>query len=116
VQSLYEEHQEMLSGDLNFKNLRQTTQNADAPSIPVFAIIMKDLIYLDEVFNEQQNGEINFYKYRKISEMILNVTSYQMVPYPEVNNPPLEQYLELTMKAAKGISDKGLYTLSKQWE
>jgi len=83
----------------------------------VIAILMKDLIYLDEVFPDHlDNGEIFFYKHRRVSELILNTITYQMVPYPDVVNSTLDQYITLNMRAAAGISDKGLHALSKQWE
>jgi len=112
----YKEITEILMGVSNFKELRALMFKAKPPSIPVLAVLLKDLIYVDEALPSQLTGQINFYKFRKISEMIFDVLSYQGLPYPTVINLPFDHYITVAVKGASALGEKGLFMLSKQWE
>jgi len=112
-----DEMTKLVEGGDNFRSLREMWNNVEPPAIPFLAITLKDLTFLEDGNPDQlEGGGINFYKWRKISEVIQEVLEYQHLPYEPVINQALQTYIQSRVDAAKLLGPQGLFAKSKKCE
>uniref|UniRef100_A0A6B2L5N7 Ras-GEF domain-containing protein n=1 Tax=Arcella intermedia TaxID=1963864 RepID=A0A6B2L5N7_9EUKA len=115
--TVWEDMTKAIMGEENFKTLRRCWANAKPPAVPFLAITLKDLTFLEDgnpTF--LQDGGINFYKFRKIGEVVQEIASYQHLSYPSVVNPDLQSYIQTKSEQATQEGTMGLYRISKKRE
>jgi len=112
-----DEMTKLAQGEDNFRSLREMWSNVEPPAIPFLAITLKDLTFLEDGNPDLlEDGGINFYKWRKIAEVIQEVLEYQHLPYTPVINQVLQTYIQSKAEQAKELGTQGLYKLSKRCE
>jgi len=112
-----DEMTKLAQGEDNFRSLRELWSNVEPPAIPFLAITLKDLTFLEDGNPDLlEDGGINFYKWRKIAEVIQEVLEYQHLPYTPVINQVLQSYIQSKAEQAKELGTHGLYKLSKRCE
>uniref|UniRef100_A0A6B2L6F3 Ras-GEF domain-containing protein n=1 Tax=Arcella intermedia TaxID=1963864 RepID=A0A6B2L6F3_9EUKA len=118
--SLYQQYETDVVGMNNWKNFRAISLNADPPFIPLLAITLKDLTYIEEGNPDfLQGGGINFYKLKRVSLVISDIMSSQSVPYPSPDPmlvKKLDQYLSKNKQKANSLGNNGLFKISKKFE
>jgi len=112
-----EEMTKLVQGDENFRKMRDLWTKVEPPAIPFLAITLKDLTFLEDGNPDHlEGGGINFYKWRKISEVIGEVLEYQHIVYPPVINQALQNHIQNRVEKAKQHGPKGLHKLSIKCE
>jgi len=94
------EWEELIKPMHNYSRYREFMMNTDPPSIPLLGVTLKDLTFVvdgnpDFLYGTSKDSErpiINFYKRRKLAEIIGDLVKYQQIPFVEVTGqitPPL---------------------------
>jgi len=87
----------------------------EPPAIPHILISLKDLAVMEECNPDKLAlGGINFYKWRRVSELVHDIISYQLMPYPTITNSALEFYVVKNIQVSTGLGEDGIYKLSKK--
>eukprot|EP01132_Coremiostelium_polycephalum_P005282 gene5282-6575_t len=69
----------------NYISLRHLMTTVQPPCIPFLGIYLKDLTFIEDGNPSIIGGLINFYKQRKIAEVIFQIQQYQQVTYPHLH-------------------------------
>ncbi|KYQ99732.1 regulator of chromosome condensation domain-containing protein [Tieghemostelium lacteum] len=82
----------------NYISLRQLMTTIQPPCVPFLGTYLKDLTFIEDGNPSVIGGLINFYKHRKIAEVIFQILQFQQVPYStNVHfNPIIRDYLLTT--------------------
>eukprot|EP01133_Synstelium_polycarpum_P016775 gene16775-19948_t len=70
----------------NYITLRHLMQSIQPPCVPFLGTYMKDLMFVEEGNPSTIGGLINFYKQRKIAEIVFQLHQYQQVLYDLQSN------------------------------
>jgi len=112
-----EELTKLVQGEENFRSLREMWASVEPPAIPFLAITLKDLTFLEDGNPDHlEGGGINFYKWRKIAEVIQLLLEYQHLPYTIETNNTIQSYVHNKIEIAKQLGSKGLHKLSSKCE
>ncbi|KAF2072720.1 hypothetical protein CYY_005961 [Polysphondylium violaceum] len=95
----------------NYISLRHLMTTIQPPCVPFLGIHLKDLTFIEEGNPSIIGGLINFYKQRKIYEVIFQISQYQQLAYSNLSKNPaiLDFYLHsnvLDDKQAQKISSE----------
>jgi len=67
-----------------------------------------------------QGGGINFYKWRKVADVVNDILLFQTVPYPPPEHALVikkaEFYLHKSIQIASSLGSTGLFKISKKFE
>lgn len=97
--------------------MRRLWSEAEPPAIPLLVIATKDLTFIEDGNPDKlENGGINFYKWRKVSEVIHNVLQYKDFPYLVQIPPDIIPSINSALLEAEALGDDGIYKLSKKRE
>ena len=87
-----DEWKELVNPEHNYSHYRAFVRNIQPPCVPFLGVTIKDLTFIDDgnpdFLDESGHTDspiINFYKRRKLSEMIDNIRKFQQIPFVEVN-------------------------------
>jgi len=85
------EWEELIKPMHNYSRYREFMQNTDPPSIPLLGVTLKDLTFVvdgnpDYLYGtkDSEHPIINFYKRRKLAEIINDLVRYQQIPFVEI--------------------------------
>eukprot|EP00743_Colponemidia_sp_Colp-15_P009148 GILK01009982.1.p1 GENE.GILK01009982.1~~GILK01009982.1.p1 ORF type:complete len:898 (+),score=183.75 GILK01009982.1:127-2820(+) len=106
---VYTSLQQLFLVDDNHKNIRMELMNAVTPCVPHMPVFLKDLFMIDDTLPNELRGMVNFYKHRKISDLIDKIRTYQKVSYPFQRVPVLAEYLQ----SIRMVSEEELFQMSK---
>ena len=90
---------ELIDSQGAYKAMRDELKQSTPPCIPPMAMYLKDLIFIedgnpDEIKSQpSQVPLVNFFKRRKVAEVILKMREYQLSPYNFVQVPYLRDLL-----------------------
>eukprot|EP01080_Neovahlkampfia_damariscottae_P010788 gene10788-3405_t len=77
----YDELQQYVSNDQNFKFMRDQISICIPPLVPYLGLFLTDLTFIDEGNQDFVNDKINFTKVQRVSNIIRNLKTYQQTPY-----------------------------------
>jgi son of sevenless-like protein len=113
----FEQLNDSVSGKDNYRYLRQKWGDAEPPAVPFLAMALKDLTFLEDGNPDRlETGGINFYKWRKLSEIVHDVLQYRDIPYPHQATEEVLSYIGKGMAEAKELGEDGIFKLSKKRE
>jgi son of sevenless-like protein len=108
---------ESVSGKDNYRFLRQKWTDAEPPAVPFLAMALKDLTFIEDGNPDSlENGGINFYKWRKLSEVVHNIMQYRDIPYSVQPSDDVTNYLSKGIVEAKELAEDGIFKTSKKRE
>lgn len=104
--ALLERMEELVSPLRNYKNMRQKVQATKPPCVPFLALTIKDLTFIEDGNQDYIREDlkvINFFKRRKVSEVILPIRQYQQIKYSNIEEPDsnVMAYLRILNSHAK---------------
>ncbi|GAM18179.1 hypothetical protein SAMD00019534_013540 [Acytostelium subglobosum LB1] len=109
VLEFYEVLSKETSATQNYANYRKALQTPTYPSIPYFAIYLRDLTFIEEGNNDYlSNGFINFTKMKMISKVLTEIHRFQSVPYRLIKIEPVQQILTNPSVVLKDIEVRHL--------
>eukprot|EP00041_Stephanoeca_diplocostata_P034531 m.1182668 g.1182668 ORF g.1182668 m.1182668 type:complete len:648 (-) comp24538_c0_seq2:653-2596(-) len=100
------ELESVLDPSSNFKNYRQTIAALpeDAPCIPFFSLLVKDIYFIKEGSKQSPNGHINFERFWPISECLAEFRIRQQqcekMPATIAVDPNVQYFLRMTAAVA----------------
>jgi son of sevenless-like protein len=108
---------DLASGKENYRILRQLWTIAQPPAVPFLALTLKDLTFIEDGNPDKlEDGSTNFYKYRKMAEVIaLCLSTRDIIPTTKPDTI-FDAYLKKSIPIATELGDDGLYKLSKKRE
>jgi son of sevenless-like protein len=108
---------DLASGKENYRVLRQLWLVAQPPAVPFLALTLKDLTFIEDGNPDKlEDGSTNFYKYRKMAEVIaLCLSTRDVIPSTKPDTI-FDAYLKKTIPIVTELGEDGLYKLSKKRE
>jgi hypothetical protein len=109
---LYDDLTMYFTANHNFKQLRVLTQSLTPPAIPYIGTVLRDLMYLDDIYPNESNGKVNFIKRKQIGVMIREIQTFYSSPmhiYPVA-------FLRTTLKDIKQYDEAELIKISLEKE
>ncbi|KAI8929333.1 ras guanine nucleotide exchange factor domain-containing protein [Entophlyctis helioformis] len=105
----FEELKRLTSSELNYKNLRSKVHAVEPPLIPFPGVYQGDLVFLETCGKTKiDGGLINFQKFQKIASYVLELQTYQRVPYQL--GPVIE--IQEFLRVCSTLDDDQAYGLS----
>lgn len=101
----------------NYRALRQLWLVAQPPAVPFLALTLKDLTFIEDGNPDKlDDGSTNFYKYRKMAEVVsLCLSTRDVVPSLKPDTT-FDSYLKKLSPIVAELGDDGMYKLSKKRE
>jgi len=113
----FEQMADLASGKENYRVLRQLWVIAQPPAVPFLALTLKDLTFIEDGNPDKlEDGSTNFYKYRKMAEVISLCLSTRDVIATSKPDTIFDAYLKKMIPTAVELGDDGMYKLSKKRE
>lgn len=113
----FEELNELVSGKENYRPMRVLWAQAEPPAVPFLALSLKDLTFIEDGNPDKlETGGINFYKWRKLSEVVHDILSNRDLLYAFKADPEAESFILRGVAEAKELGEDGIYKLSKKRE
>lgn len=93
---IYQELCDLVSQNNSYKNLRAAVKTSHPPCIPYIGMFLTDLTFIEDGNKDtwKMTEMINFFKRRKIAQIIMEIRNMQCVPYHFEKVPVLYQLLE----------------------
>jgi len=92
---VFEDLEELMSRENNFRNLRTHLQSCSVPCMPYLGMYLTDLTFVEDATPDMLTPTlINFSKCRKIATIIRNIQQYQDTPYPFITVREIADYLK----------------------
>ncbi|KAJ8329055.1 hypothetical protein O5D80_003008 [Batrachochytrium dendrobatidis] len=90
----FEELKRLTSSELNYKLLRTKVHAVEPPLVPFPGVYQGDLVFLETCGKTKLEGNlINFQKFQKIASYVLELQTYQQVPYQLGPVPEIQDFL-----------------------
>nr|KAJ3420617.1 hypothetical protein HK105_005467 [Polyrhizophydium stewartii] len=110
---IFEELKKLTSSELNYKLLRTKVHAVEPPLIPFPGVYQGDLVFLETCGKTKlEGGLVNFQKFQKITSYVLELQTYQQVPYQLGPVPEIQEFL----RSFPVLDDDQAYGLSLQCE
>lgn len=106
-----------MSPTKNYAAYRETIRNMAPPCVPFVGVYLTDWTFIGDGnpdFLREKPGQINFNKRQKAAELIVQIQSYQSMPYHLTPVPVIVKFLEESLENPK--DEKQLYDLSLELE
>lgn len=101
----------------NYRVMRQLWAIAQPPAVPFIALTVKDLTFIEDGNPDKlDDGSTNFYKYRKMAEVITLCLSRRDIIPSAKPDTTFDAYLKQSIITALELGDDGIYKLSKKRE
>lgn len=101
----------------NYRVMRQLWAIAQPPAVPFIALTVKDLTFIEDGNPDKlDDGSTNFYKYRKMAEVITTCLSRRDIIQTSRPDTTFDAYLKKTIPIALDLGEDGTYKLSKKRE
>jgi son of sevenless len=113
---------ELIDAQGAYKAMRDELKQSTPPCIPPMAMYLKDLIFIedgnpDELKSPNGVQLVNFFKRRKVSEVILKMREYQLSPYNFSQLPYLrDQFNQKLFEEGKLLDDEAMWKNSLKFE
>ncbi|KAH6571143.1 hypothetical protein BASA62_004025 [Batrachochytrium salamandrivorans] len=105
----FEELKRLTSSELNYKILRTKVHAVEPPLVPFPGVYQGDLVFLETCGKTKLDGNlINFQKFQKIASYVLELQTYQQVPYQLGPVPEIQDFL----RSFQVLDDDQAYGLS----
>ncbi|EGG13835.1 regulator of chromosome condensation domain-containing protein [Cavenderia fasciculata] len=109
----YEYLEKIVTPMKNYISLRHIMATVQPPCTPFIGTYLKDLTFIEDGNPPQIGGLINFYKQRKISEVIFQIQQFQQVLYTNITpNITIRDYL----LAAPLLEEKKAQSMASGYE
>eukprot|EP01121_Diplochlamys_sp_Union-15-3_P008075 TRINITY_DN2112_c0_g1_i4.p1 TRINITY_DN2112_c0_g1~~TRINITY_DN2112_c0_g1_i4.p1 ORF type:complete len:144 (-),score=15.61 TRINITY_DN2112_c0_g1_i4:101-532(-) len=103
----------IVAGRNNYAEYKDVMKNIGLPSIPFLVVILKDLTaLLLSIPDLLEDGGCNFYKWRRMSEIIHDVISYQIIEYDIERDSDISHYLTKRIAEAADMGEEMLRKIS----
>jgi hypothetical protein len=113
----FEDLNELVSGKENYRPMRLLWVQAEPPAVPFLALSLKDLTFVEDGNPDKlETGGVNFYKWRKLSEVVHDVLSNRDLLYPYKIDVEAEACILRGIAEARELGEDGIYKLSKKRE
>lgn len=108
---------EMIGADHNFNNYLNLLHSINPPCIPILEVQLQELIHIGKSNPACLPGSIkiiNFAKYVKIAQVIMEIQKHQSVPYVLWPVEDLQQFIESQLQSTE--DEEQLYKESLELE
>lgn len=117
ILTLFSQLGSVMSPTKNYAAYRETIRNMAPPCVPFVGVYLTDWTFIGDGnpdFLREKPGQINFNKRQKAAELIVQIQSYQSMPYHLTPVPVIVKFLEESLENPK--DEKQLYDLSLELE
>jgi hypothetical protein len=100
----------------NFASYREALRSNQPPCIPFLGVYLTDLTFIEDGntdFLKQRQDLINFSKFQKTADVLIDIQKYQSMAYPLQPVPEIQKLLEQEFIFSEGVD---LYDISLQLE
>jgi alkyl hydroperoxide reductase subunit AhpC len=108
----FEEVRNLMDHRLNFKNYREDLESAPAPCIPYIALILRDLMHLEELETIEEDGRVNWHKLSSIGKILYKFSHYQTASYEFEAIPHIQRYF-VNFQRSTILNESELYELGR---
>ncbi|OLY80844.1 Son of sevenless-like protein [Smittium mucronatum] len=113
---IFEKLKDVMKNVRNYSNYREILKMATPPSIPYVGLMLTDLTFIEDGNPEYYNNEegvINFSKYKQVSDIIMQIQLFQCTPYSLIQvNEIMEFFFKcLKFEVPYAPSEDNLYNI-----
>eukprot|EP00127_Corallochytrium_limacisporum_P003457 Clim_evm85s149 gene=Clim_evmTU85s149 len=104
----FEQLKALMNPIRNHQNYRTELRNASLPCVPFMGLFVKDLVFLNELPKKLENGMINFFKMKTITQKALTIQLYQS----KVHNIVEDRTVYPLIRSIQSVSENDLWEQS----